>query len=188
MKKNIVLVLLLFMAGTVSLNAQITLYKGIKSGWYESGLKEFLNSSPDFTSENYNNEFDYYTTTINGKLYIFRPGYNKYSELYVIDFVSDSTYTSLYDENLRSNVREFYYMLQERYGDPVYDKWSEVTYMENSSQRLIYIFGSEPDMGGIKIERGYDGSYSVILSFEDMSKELLDDDTSDGGDDSDDLY
>jgi hypothetical protein len=184
MKKNIFLVLLFFMAGTASMNAQITLYKGIKSGLYETGLKEYLSSSSDFTYELFNNDFEYYTTTILDKLYILRPGYNKYSELYVIDFVSDSCYSSVYNANLKANVMELVDLMQQRFGEPVYDGWSELTSLEDNTQKIIYLFGSNPDIGGIRIEKNFDGTYSVVLAFEDMSLELLDENSSDSTEDS----
>jgi len=192
MKRVITLTLLIAALSTLSFG-QITLYKGIRSGLSGSELNDFLSSSQDFNKENLAGDMNYYTTTILGRPYILREGYNKYSELYVIDFISDSSYSSLNDENLRANVLELYHMLQGRYGDPVYDKWSELTYLDYDSQETIYIFGTSPDVGGIKIEREFGDSYSVILSFEDMSKELLDDSTStsddsDDYDDSDDWF
>jgi len=187
MKRVITLTLLIAAFSTLSFG-QITLYKGIRSGQYESQLNSFLSSTQGFSKEDLFGGFEFYTTTILGKKYLLRPGYNKYSELYIIDFISDSSYTSLYDEGFRANIRELYYLLQGRYGDPLFDKLSELTYMENNGQKVIYLFGSDPDIGGIAIERGYDGTYSVVLSFEDLSKELLNDSTgtTDDSDDSDD--
>jgi|WetSurMetagenome_2_1015567.scaffolds.fasta_scaffold11453_3 hypothetical protein len=178
MKKNITLSLLLLAACTVSLNAQITLYKGIVSGQSESDLKAYLSASPGFTYEVFNGDFEYYTTNILGKLYIVRPDYNKYSELYIVDFVSDSCYSSVYNANLKDNVMELVALMRDRFGEPVYDGWSELTELADNTQKIIYLFGSDPDIGGIRIEKNFDDTYSVVLAFEDMSLEQLDDNTS----------
>jgi hypothetical protein len=191
MKKNITLALLLLVACTVSLNAQITLYKGIVSGQSESDLKTYLSARPDFTFNLFSGDFDYYTTNILEKLYILRPGYNKYSELYMIDFVSDSCYSSVYNANLKDNVMELVELMRNRFGAPVYDGWSELTDLTDNTQKVIYLFGSDPDIGGISIEKNFDDTYSVVLAFEDLSLEQLDDNTSSttedstSGDDSD---
>lgn len=190
MKKSLVLAVLLPVAFMLSANAQVWLYKGIKSGMSEAELIEYLGSDPDFTHE-YSGDLEFYEITISGKLYYMRRDFNRYSELYVIDFIADAGYPSMYDKDLRAHVDELVALLTERYGAPFYEGWDDQTELSDGNDKILYMFGTSPDIGCIKVEKNSDGTWSAVLIFEDVSRELLEEESpvaADTTDDDDDDY
>jgi len=178
MKKSLVLAVILPVVFVASANAQVTLYKGIKSGMSESELTAYLASDPDFTYEKITDDLDYYKITISGKLYFFRSGFNKYSELYFVDFISGANYPSVSDAGLRANVEELAGILRERYGEPFYEGWNDLSRFSDDNESIVYMFGASPDVGCITIEENRDGTYSAAVAYEDVTREILDEDDS----------
>lgn len=178
MKRKLLLAVILPVVFVASANAQVTLYKGIKSGMSESELTAYLASDPDFTYEKITDDLDYYKITLSGKLYFFRSGFNKYAELYLIDFISDASYPSVSDTGLRAHVEELAGILRERYGEPFFEGWNDLSRFSDDNESIVYLFGASPDVGCITIEQNSDGTYSAAVAYEDVTRELLDDEDS----------
>jgi hypothetical protein len=183
MKKYLFFILLFLISCTLPLNAQVTLFKGIRSGLNQNGLYRFLYNNLDFTFHKGAGGI-YYTTSIYGKDYSLRAGYNIYGELYVVDFISDLCYESVYSPALEGNLKEVLSMMTGRYGKPGYDGWNDLSELSDNSEKIIYLFGRGREAAAIKLEKNDDGTCSVVVAFEDVALEEITDETQAGSDSS----
>jgi len=147
-----------------------------------SELDAYLATNAEYTYTVVTSEMGYYVTTISGRSYAFSSSFNDYGQLYMVSFHSSDNYDwTLYDE-VKENAGELYALLEEKYGDPIFDEWPDWSVIPENGEKVACLFGGEPVGAAIFVENDFDGTFYIKLSIEDLNLEPVDNSESNSDD------
>lgn len=139
MKKTILILMIAFLGIITSMNAQTNLYDGIESGMSESELYNHVkkdNNSLEWLD-------DLIVTTIKDRDYVVTCFYNNNSVINQIILISLDGYEWMeYEPNVLENAKELYGLLENKYGEPVHNKWVDWTDIPDGKSKMIVNFNN----------------------------------------------
>lgn len=165
MKK--IVFLFIFIASTlITLNAQIDIFRGIKSGMSENEYYFYCKQSPDFIVIK-RGDIKKVITLIEDKEYILLSDIDSTDQLTAIGFMSLHGYNKTdFNSTFKENVSELYSFLYRKYGAPKYsidlNKWIEEKDISKSG-KIIFTFTKDNIYAVLSINKNKNKYYLILI-------------------------